>query len=220
MLHRTWLPTVTLAIAAPMGANGGSLMAQEANPAHVHVLHVTEAFGATPDGSGLLPMAIAEATIAAEHARLAGEGDPTDIDPMIRHARHVLNAIDPGEFPTGPGLDFGVRPAAEGIIRHIELAANSEGASQSVVTHSAHVAAASSDLVQRADEVVGLARQVLAAGVYNEAYPLAQQLGDLGTELLTGADISGDGSISMGDGEAGLEQVERHMALLVEAEGL
>lgn len=220
MCRKTWISLMVLAAVAPVTMRARVLVAQNANPAHAHILHVTEAFGSTPDGGGLLPTAVAEAAIVAEHARLAAGGDPTDIDPMIRHTRHVLNAIDPSEFPTGPGLDFGLRPAADAIAQHIEMAAAAEGASQGVKTHAAHVAAASRDVSQRADQIVALARQVLSAGVYNEAYPLVQQLRDLGAEVIPGVDTSGDGAISLGEGEGGVEQIERHMALLVEAAGL
>ena len=194
-------------------------IAQEISAPHTHVLHVLDAFGPTPDGQGLLPTALAEAQIAAEHARLAA-GNPTDMDVMIRHTRHVLNAIDPSEFGSGPGLGFGVRPAAEGMVQHIELARGADGASASVQTHSVHVAAAGRAVSTRADEAIDVARQILAAGVYNRAYPLVERLGSLCQELLTGVDSSGDGSVSLEAGEEGLEQAQQHMELLAQAEGL
>ncbi len=192
--------------------------AQQASAAHTHIGHVLEAFSQTPNGEGLLATAMSEAETAAEHASLAAGGDPTDIDPMIRHTRHVLHAIDPAEFPNGPGLGFGLRPAVQGIARHIELAAASEGASQNVRTHAEHVSTAANAVAERADRIVELARQVLAAGVYNEARPLVQQLRDLCAELLPGADASGDGTISLDEG--GLSHVQRHMTLMAEGEGL
>ena len=208
---------LSFALAAVGGFLPDTVIAQEVNASHTHMRHVLEAFGPTPDGQGLLPTAEAEAAIALQHARLAAR-DPTNIDPMKQHARHVLNAIDPAEFERGPGLGFGVKAAAEGIIRHIELAAGSDVASGNVRTHAGHVAAAARSLTQRAEQIVEVAGQILPMSDYNRAYTLVLQLRDLCEELTTGVDISGDGAISLSEG--GLEQVRRHMGLMAEGEGL
>jgi len=194
-----------------------AVIAQGANASHTHIGHVLEAFASTPDGQGLLATAEAEAEIALQHARLAGR-DPTDIDAMKRHARHVLNAIDPVEFAGGPGLGFGVKTAGEEINRHIELAAGSDAASGNVRGHASHVAAAARSVTQRALHIVELAGQILPMSDYNRAFNLVLQLRDLCEELTTGADVSGDGAISLSEG--GLEQVRQHMALMAEGEGL
>ncbi len=216
MPHRWSFPVM---LAAVGGLLPEAAIAQEVNASHTHIRHVFEAFAPTPDGAGLLATAEAEAAIALQHARLAAR-DPTNIDPMKQHARHVLNAIDPAEFTSGPGLGFGVRAAAAGIARHIELAAGSDAASANVRTHAGHVAAAARGVSQRADRIVELAEQVLPMSDYNRAYNLVLQIRDLCEELTTGADVSGDGAISWADGEGGLEQVRQHMALMAEGEGL
>ncbi len=208
-----------VAAAAVGGILPGAAIAQEANGSHTHIRHVLEAFAPTPEGEGLFPIAVAEASIALEHARLAG-GDPTNIDPMIRHTRHVLNAIDPEEFANGPGLGFGVTRATEGIVQHIELAASSSEASANVRTHSTHVVAAARGVTQRAEQIVDLARQILSSGVYTRAYPLVEQLQVLCEELTTGTDVSDDGDISLEEGEGGIQQIQQHLALMVEGEGI
>lgn len=206
-------------IAAVGGVLPETAIAQEANASHTHIRHVLEAFAPTPEGEGLFPTVVAEAAIALQHARLAG-GDPTNIDPMIRHTRHVLNAIDPAEFANGPGLGFGVTMAAEGIVQHIELAASSSEASANVRTHSTHVVAAARGVTQRAEQIVDLGRQILSSGVYNRAYPLVEQLQVLCEELTTGTDVSDDGTISLEEGEGGIQQIQQHLALMVEGEGI
>ena len=193
-------------------------LAQDTPAAHAHIAHVREAFSGTPNGEGLLAVAIADAETALQHARLSAGGDPTDIDPMIRHGRHVLHAVDPSQFPNGPGSGFGLKAAAEGIARHIELAAATEGASESVRTHAAHVAAAARATAERADRIAAKVGEVLAAGVYNMAYPLTGELEELAEALAGGRDASGDGTISLDEG--GLDQVEQHLNLMAEAEGL
>lgn len=193
------------------------LIAQEANASHAHIRHALEAFTSTPDGAGLLPTAESEAMIAQRHAGLAAN-DPTDIGPMQQHTRHVLNAIDPERFPEGPGGGFGVKAAADGIARHIELAAASEGASANVRTHAAHVVAAAQAVSQRADEIVALGEQILAAGDYLRASRLVGQMQALCEGLVTGVDSARDGTISLDEG--GLQHVRQHLALMADAEGL
>ena len=195
-----------------------AMLAQDEPAAHTHIAHVREAFSGTPDGQGLLAIAIADAETVLEHARLSAGGDPTDIDPMIRHARHVLHAVDPSQFPNGPGSGFGLKVAAEGIIRHIELAAAAGDASENVGTHAAHVAAAAQATAERVDRIAAKVGEILAAGVYNLAYPLTDELVELAEALAAGTDASGDGTISLDEG--GLDQVERHLNLMAEGEGL
>ena len=75
-------------------------------------------------------------------------------------------------------------------------------------------------MAQRADQIVDLAGQILPMSDYNQAYDLVLKLRDPVEELTTGADVSGDGAISLAEGEGGLEQVGQHMALMAEGEGL
>jgi len=214
MIHR-WL--VSLALMATLGLVPKALNAQAANASHTHVRHVLSAFTSAPEGQGLLPTAEAEAAIAVRHAGLAAN-DPTDIDRMKEHSRHVLHAIDPTAFAEGPGQGFGVKAAAQGIVRHIELASGSDGASAGVRTHAAHVAAAATSVSQRADQIVDLARQILAAQDYLRASRMVEQLQALCEDLTTGADASGDGVISLDEG--GLQHVRQHMELMAQGEGL
>lgn len=208
-----------MAVVAAVLSPAVGLEAQEGSPAHAHIGHVLDGFGATPDGEGLLPAARAEAEIAATHARLAA-GDPTNLEGMRTHARHVLHAVDPGEADGGPGRGFGVRQAAEGIARHIELAAESEGASDNVRTHAAHVAAAARSVADRAREIVEVVGRIEDAYDYTEAGEHVRRLRTLVEDLETGTDADGDGQASWREGEGGLQHVEQHMQLMARGEGL
>ena len=73
---------------------------------------------------------------------------------------------------------------------------------------------------QRADQIVDLVGQILPLSDYNSAYELVLQLRDLCEELTTGTDVSGDGAISLEEGEGGLEQIRQHLALMTAGEGL
>lgn len=196
----------------------GELAAQE-NPAHSHIGHVLDGFGPTPDGDGLLPTAQAEAEIAARHADLAAS-DPSNLEGMRTHARHVLHAVDPSQIDSGPGQGFGVKRAAEGIAQHIQLAADADGASDNVQTHATHVAAAARTVADRADEIVEVVGQIEDAYDYTEAGEHVQRLQTLVNQLTTGADADGDGQIGWQEGEGGLQHVEQHMELMARGEGL
>ncbi len=207
------------AVAVALGVPLGGLQAQQANPAHNHISHVMEAFGATPGGEGLLQVAEAEAAVAAQHARLA-TNDDTNLEWMKTHTRHVLHAVDPSRIEQGPGLGFGVRAAADGVAQHIGMAAGSEGASDAVRTHAGHVAEAATAVSERAARIVELTDQVERASDYTAAAELVRQIRTLADQLVSGADLDGDGRISWGGGEGGLEQVRQHMTFMIEAEGI
>ena len=208
-----------LAVGLAVVLSADPASALQANPTHTHMGHVTTGFGRTPDGAGLFPTAMAEAATAIQHVDLAWR-DTSNLEWMQRHAAHVLHALDPSQADQGPGLGFGVIAAAEGIAQHIELAAGSEGASDAVGTHATHVAAAARAVAERAAEIAEIAAQVESAGDYSTAEGLTGRIRRLANQLLEGVDANDDGQIGWGDGEGGLEQVERHMGLMMSAEGL
>jgi hypothetical protein len=178
---------------------------------------VVNTFGDTPDAMGLLPVAMAEARTAAQHAGLAAR-NPANLDGMKVHAGHVINALDPTIMTTGPGLQYGVKRAALGVANHIELAAKAPGASPNVVTHAAHIAMSARNTAQRADQIIALAKQVQAATTAAEAAALISQMVSQCDQLIAGFDANGDGRISWEQGEGGLQQVQEHVNLLLAGE--
>ena len=74
------LSTIAI-IALILGAHLGA----EQGAGHNHIGHVMDAWNDTPDGVGLLPAAVEEAGVAAQHASLAAK-DPSNLDAMKRHA--------------------------------------------------------------------------------------------------------------------------------------
>lgn len=206
------------ALAAP-GLLGSGTVAAQANQAHAHVRHVAEAFEDAPEERGLLATALAEAAVVREHAGLAAQ-DTTDLEAMKTHTGHVLHALDPAEHEEGPGLGYGLRPAAAGTLRHIELAAAAPGASASVEIHADHIAAATGNVIEWADEMIGLAHRVHASTEAEEAAELVREIRTLAGQLVGGVDADGDGEVGWQEGEGGLEQAEQHVDLLVRAEGI
>ncbi len=215
------LPGITLAFAVAIGgfaAVSDQAIAAE-NMSHAHMGHVSTAWNDTPDGMGLLPTAVAEAEIVATHAGLAAD-QPGNLEWMKTHIGHVLNAVNPEVQAKGPGLGYGVIMAAGGAAKHINFAAESEGASDNVRAHAEHVAASSVNTVTRANEIVALGQKVLAATSAADAADHVAQIVLLADQLLVGVDANGDGDITWEEGEGGLNAAASHMGLMAQGEGL
>jgi predicted lipoprotein with Yx(FWY)xxD motif len=201
-------------------ANAWKIAVVDAPPnlVKVHLAHVATTFQDAPSQQGLLATALAEAKIAAQHAALAARaGD--NLDAMKLHAGHVLHAVDPGIERTGPGLGFGVRRAAAGVVEHIQLAAKVPNASPNVLTLSFHVLASSNNTVRRSEEIVAVARRIRTAATAAEAAPEVARLNALAQQLTSGLDLNKDGQIGWQTGEGGLEQAQAQMQLMLKGEG-
>ncbi|MEO7998553.1 MAG: hypothetical protein ABI852_13975, partial [Gemmatimonadaceae bacterium] len=72
----------------------GPVVPVPATAAGVHIGHVVNSFGDTPDKWGFLPTALAEQKVAAQHAALAMRA-PTNLAMLQLHAGHIINALDP-----------------------------------------------------------------------------------------------------------------------------
>jgi hypothetical protein len=180
-----------------------------------HIGHVINGFNDTPNGDGLLTVAINEAKVAIQHATLAGR-QPGNLDAMKLHAGHVINALDPTIVPTGPGLGYGLKKAAAGAATHIELAAKAPGASPNVQTHAAHIAQAAKNSVTRADSVIAIAKQVQAATSAPDAAALVSRMASMSEQLMAGFDANGDGRVTPDEG--GLQLAQDHVKMLVAGE--
>ena len=192
---------------------------QAQNPVHSHVGHATDAFDGTPGGQGLLPTALVEARVAAQHAALAA-ADPANLDGMRRHAGHVLHALDPTIVAGGPGLGYGVRAAASAAAQHLELALSSEGVTENVELHAGHALASLANARRWTDQAVALAQRIQTAGRASDAASLVTQLDALCQSILYGRDTNRDGRVGWEEGEGGLAQASYHMKSLQRGEGL
>ena len=225
---RTTLYTIGIAVAA-LALGSATIVGQDArsvptagagsNPAHIHIGHVMTMWKDTPNTQGFLPVAIADATVAATHAGLMQES-PGNLEVWKLHAGHVLHALDPTLEAKGPGSGYGIKRAAAGALQHIQLAAKSEGASQNVQTHAGHVSASLSNVMAWTDQAIATAQKLRAATSASEAAALVTEVMAQTNSIANGMDANKDGSIGWQTGEGGLAQAQTHMDLMVKGEGL
>ena len=200
------------------GSASGRAASPSAESVPAHIGHVAFGFAGAPGGRGLAATASAEIGTALLHANFTA-GDLTDLAAMHSHGGHVLHLLEPVEGNAGPGLGFGVIPAVEGIVRHLELAVDAAEASENLRTHADHVTAIADGVLANAREAADVARQLQSTVSIRRAAPLVARLRLLAYQITEGHDLDGDGQLSF-DGEAGMQQLEAHLYLLLEGEGL
>lgn len=187
--------------------------------AHAHIGHVATSFNDTPSNKGLLPTAFKESIVAGAHANYAKNASD-DLDSMQSHAGHVRHAIDPSLESSGPGMGYGLLKAAQGAIDHITLASESSDASEPVKTHTVHVVSSINNAIERTRQALIEADAIIAATTAEGAAPHALKMAELTEATFAGLDANGDGKITWHEGEGGLKVAEKHMKLMMDAEGL
>ena len=209
---------ILTAAAGALLAGPATETATAQSAAHRHIGHVADAWNGTPDNVGLLPAARMEAEVAAQHAGLAAASE--DLGGIQRHTTHVLHAIDASTAERGPGKGYGLIAAASGCAQHIGMAGDSDEASGAVKTHSTHVKTSCQNVVTWAESIKEKAAAVAAATDMAAAKALADEIAALAQAIVSGTDADGNGRVSWGEGEGGLEQAATHLRLMKEAEGL
>ena len=170
----------------------------------------------TPGGQGLLATVYGEARNVERHARYAAS-KTDDLDWMRTQARHVIHAIEPEPAFNGRGLGYGLKKGLAGLSLAVGRAAGAEDATEGVKMHAAHVAAAASDSMTRADTIRALADSIIRAPDPHVAAPLVLKMRDLSLQLMTGVDLDRDGKIAWTGGEGGIDQVAAHVQLMADA---
>lgn len=184
--------------------------------AGVHIGHVLNGFSDTPGLQGLLPLAMAEARVANQHATLATR-QPENLQYMKTHSEHVMHALDPSTVPAlmAPGQGYGAKRAIAAIAQHIELAAQEKDATPNVVNHARHVGMSARNTVVRVDQILVIAGQVRAATSAADAAKLVSQMASLAEQLVAGFDANGDGRVTFEEGEGGLQHVDDHVKFML-----
>lgn len=203
------------ALALAVALSGTAFAQQKESVAHMN--HVLKSWKDTPDNMGLLATAEAEAAIATKHLELA-LAKPGDLGSIKLHLGHVINALDASVIAKGPGLGYGVKKAAAGVVAHIGFAAKAGDASENVKLHAVHVSASAGNVVQWVDEAVAMAdgakAQSSAAGALAEAKKVQAML----IRIVEGFDANKDGTVGWQEGEGGLKQAGQHMGFMAKGE--
>ncbi len=184
---------------------------------HVHMDHVLKSWNDTPDQKGFLETSQAEVAIALQHIKLA-VAKPGDLDNIKLHAAHVIHALDPSVIAKGPGLGYGVKKAAAGVVAHIGFAAKAGDASDNVKLHAVHVSASANNIVQWVDEAVALAQGVDKQSTAGYALTEAKKVRRVLDRIIEGFDANKDGTTSWQEGEGGLAQAAQHMGFMTQGE--
>jgi hypothetical protein len=196
-----------LSVLVALGAGAPRARAQ-ADLLQTHIGHILEGFKDTPKQQGLLPTALDEAKIAAEHAALALKSRD-NLDQMKLHAAHVIHALDPTVEPKGPGIGYGVKKAELGVQQHVELAAKVDGASTTAKNQALYVSRWAANVVKWSDEAIELAQEIRKT-------TSASAAGGAATELVTVTEqlLSGMPAVGRFDPQGGLKQAQERMELM------
>lgn len=188
--------------------------------AREHLGHLAEGFSDTPFGMGLLETALLEGEIAAAWVRVAGV-DTMDLGRMQAAMLNVLHAIDPTQAPSGAGLGYGFRRAADAVGMHAELAIASapDSVAPALAFHGPYMTRAAQAAQARADDAVALAVRVRAAQDVHAALDLVDELAEAVRGMMYGEDRDGDGRIGHTEDEVGLAQAAYHLSLVYRVNG-
>jgi sugar lactone lactonase YvrE len=185
-----------------------------------HLGHVVSSFEGAPDDRGLAVTAAREANVAMMHANFAA-GDLSSLDAMQTHVRHVLFAIDPQSGSKGvSGLGYGLKTAAEGIARHLDMAVGATDSPEAMRLHGRDAANAARAVIRRGNEMTEIGQRVLEVEAPEAAAQLVEQLLALALQLDTGVDLDGNGRIDRNDEEPGLNELEAQLYMILERERL
>lgn len=195
----------------------GTTAAQQ-KESHLHMDHVLKSWRDTPEQKGLLPTAQAEAAIALEHMGFA-LSQPNDLANVKLHMTHVIHALDPEVITLGPGLGYGVKRAANGVVSHIRFSAGAGDASENVRLHAVHVSTSANNVVLWVNEAIRLAQGVADESDANAAISNAGKVQILLDRIVNGVDANNDGTVNWQEGEGGLAQAGQHMGFMVTGEG-
>ena len=236
MEMKTHIGCTALAFVGVLLCTAMSAAQAPVTPAQAHIGHIMTSWTDTPGMKGFLPTAIADTQVAMEQVERADlEGRIND---FWLYGGYILNALDPGpetdallktayaRLPTTyvkvevPGSGYGIKRAIAGALQHLQLAAKSDGASDNVKTHAAHVTASLENVAKWTDEAIATTRKLLQAKDVGGGQVLVDELTAQIGQIAIGTDANGDGQTGWQTGEGGLRQANTHMRLMMKGEGL
>ena len=202
-----------ICIAAIVAAASGDAFAAQKR-SHAYLLQVM-----TPDGKGYLPMAEAEVQTALVQVTLALR-KPDDLEHMKTQAKAAWHAIEPGRIKEGPGRNFGVKKAAQGIVTYVTAAGKSPDASEKVRSYARWVATSADNVIKRSDRIADLLGKVTRMKTAKNAARVMRLVRRMCQEILLGKDTNKDGKVSWKKHEGGLAQAKHYTTVMLRLEKL
>lgn len=166
-----------------------------------------------PGDISLLDGALQEADFAALHAGLAAGA--TNVPGMQTHAEHTINILQGleedyngngrGENPSG--LKLGVAFFLDRIEARLDAALSAPGISRRVQADAELIRVCIQNSRLRTDQIIEREQALIAAESVDAVEAQLQESTQLTTELISGADLNGNGQVEPFEGECGLEQI-------------
>lgn len=180
-----------------------------------HLGHILTGWHDTPGGVGLIRILEEEIDIAIAHAGYAAL-DLDDLANMQLHTDHVRHAVDPASLSSGagPGRDYGIVRAAGGVRDHLDYAAGTGDASDSLKLHAEHVRAAIGNIEAWAGKVLDKAAQITGGASPVVSAFFAEEIVEHLQWMKNGRDADGDGTVGWHEGEGGLAQAKEHLGYI------
>jgi hypothetical protein len=155
----------------------------------------------TPAQQGFLYIAMYDAGVAAQNASLAQAA--TRPEEVKTRVGEVMYAIDPEAAPAWPakatgivevwaGSGYGMRRAVRRMNEVITAALEQQGGSDALRTYGPGAIRCAENTLERAERVLALSDQVLAAGTDAELKPILRELDQVATALNNGVPAPGD----------------------------
>ena len=139
---------------------------------------------------------------------------------MKAQAKAAWHAIEPGRIKEGPGRNFGVKKAAQGIGTYITAAGKNPDASEKVRSYARWVATSADNVIKRSDRVADLLGKVTRMKTAKNAARVMRLVQRMCQEILLGKDTNKDGKVSWKKHEDGLALAKHYTTVMLRLEKL
>jgi len=204
---------------ANSNSSESSMTKEKKNMSHIHMKHVSTKWNDTPNQVGFLAILKDEANTAQFHSKLLMK-QPKNLKWIKTHTKHIRHAIKASSEKKGPGKSYGVYKSAMGVTKHINLAANSKGASKNIKIHASHISTSSSNITTWSEEIISLSDIILETTNPITASKASSKINTLINSILNGTDTNNDGKVTWVKNEGGINQIQKHLMLMKKGEGI
>jgi hypothetical protein len=202
---------------------------------HVHIGHAMTGWTTTPDKQGLFIVAETEAQIVIDIAKKAAR-ESNDLNEIKQNTSDLLKIMETPKSASksahhhnhhshankdtnkqNPEV-FGFINALSEARDHIEYAADSEDASESVKRYSQIFSRRVDVVLERSQLITALGNDILVLDDFDEAKILAEEVYKLTKDNVNGVDLDNNGYIGNSNAEFGMIQLRRTVQSMIDNE--